>query len=152
MHGHVNVKFSLLFLTTALDGAYWSLSRSGCLYPEEKSLGTNSVWGQVSPRPYIDAVKNENNLLTMPGIEQRLEECEVHSAVTTLIGLFWPSSKTFLLPFIGPCLVIYSYSTTNKMHLFLKLFILVKRSTCFGRSFRPSSGVQDCTYSIRYMS
>jgi len=25
-------------------------------------------------------------------------------------------------------------------------------STCFGRSFRPSSGVQDCTHSIRYMS
>jgi len=27
----------------------------------------------------------------------------------------------------------HSYSTTNKMHLFLKLFILVKRSTYFGR-------------------
>jgi hypothetical protein len=26
------------------------------------------------------------------------------------------------------------------MHLFLKLFILVKHSTSFGRSFRPSSG------------
>ena len=25
-------------------------------------------------------------------------------------------------------------------------------STCFGRSFSPSSGVQDCKYSIRYMS
>jgi len=25
-------------------------------------------------------------------------------------------------------------------------------STCFGRSFRPSAGVQDCTHSIRYMS
>jgi len=25
-------------------------------------------------------------------------------------------------------------------------------STCFGRSFRPSSEVQDCTHSIRYMS
>jgi len=25
-------------------------------------------------------------------------------------------------------------------------------STHFGRSFHPSSGVQDCTYSIRYMS
>ena len=45
-----------------------------------------------------------------------------------------------------------SYSTTNKMHVFLKLFILVKRSTCFGRSFRPSSGAQDCTYGNRHMS
>ena len=27
---------------------------------------------------------------------------------------------------------------------YLKLFILVKRSTCFGRSFRPSSGAQNC--------
>jgi len=25
-------------------------------------------------------------------------------------------------------------------------------STCFGRSFRPSSGVQDSTHSMRYMS
>ena len=40
-----------------------------------------------------------------------------------------------------------SYGTTNKMHLFLKLFILVKRSTCFRRSFRPSSGAQNCVYS-----
>ena len=38
-----------------------------------------------------------------------------------------------------------SYSTTNKMHLFLKLFNLVKRSTCFGRSFHPSSWAQNCT-------
>ena len=27
---------------------------------------------------------------------------------------------------IVPCIIIYSYSKTNKMHLFLKLFILVK--------------------------
>jgi len=38
------------------------------------------------------------------------------------------------------------------MHLFLKLFILVKNSACFGQSFRPSSGAQDCTYSNRHMS
>ena len=44
------------------------------------------------------------------------------------------------------------YSTTKKMHLFLKLFILVKRSTCFGRSFRPSSEAQNCTYGNRHMS
>ena len=29
------------------------------------------------------------------------------------------------------------------------VFILERQSTCFGRSFRPSSGVQDCTYSNR---
>jgi hypothetical protein len=56
------------------------------------------------------------------------------------------------LTFIGPCIIIYSYSKTNKMHLFHRLFILVKRSTCFGQSFRPSSGAQDCTYSNRHMS
>jgi hypothetical protein len=56
------------------------------------------------------------------------------------------------LMFTGLCIVIYSHSATNKMHLFLKLFILVKRSTCFGWSFRPSSGAQNCTYSNRHMS
>ena len=35
------------------------------------------------------------------------------------------------LTFIGPCIIIYFYSTTNKMNLFLKLFSLVKCSTCF---------------------
>jgi len=48
--------------------------------------------------------------------------------------------------------IVHSYSTTTKGDLFLKLFILVKHSTCFGRSFRPSSGAQDCTYSNRRMS
>jgi len=38
------------------------------------------------------------------------------------------------------------------MHLFLKLFILVKRSTYFRRSFLPSSGAQNCTYGNRHMS
>jgi len=31
-------------------------------------------------------------------------------------------------------------------------FILEWHSTCFGRSFRPSSGVQDCTYSNWHLS
>jgi len=33
------------------------------------------------------------------------------------------------------------------MHLLFQLFILVKRSKCFGRSFRPSSEAQNCLYS-----
>ena len=56
------------------------------------------------------------------------------------------------LTFIGPCIVMYSYSTTNKIHLFLKLFIIVKGSTCFGRSFPPSSGAQNCIYGNSLMS
>jgi hypothetical protein len=56
------------------------------------------------------------------------------------------------LTFIGPCLVIYSYSKTDKMCLFLKLFMLVKHSTCFGRSFHPSSRAQDYACSNRHMS
>jgi len=38
------------------------------------------------------------------------------------------------------------------MHQCIKLFILEWHCTCFGRSFRPSSGFQDCTYSNRHLS
>jgi len=39
------------------------------------------------------------------------------------------------------------------MRQFLKFILFLEwHSTCFGRSLRPSSGVQDCTYSNRYMS
>jgi len=32
------------------------------------------------------------------------------------------------------------------------LFIFVRRFTCLGRDFRPSSGAQNCTYSVRHLS
>jgi hypothetical protein len=35
---------------------------------------------------------------------------------------------------------------------FLNLLISVTRSTCFRRFFRPPSGAQNCTYSVRYLS
>jgi len=35
---------------------------------------------------------------------------------------------------------------------FHNLLISVRRSTCFKRVFRPSSGAQNCTYSVRYLS
>jgi len=36
--------------------------------------------------------------------------------------------------------------------IFHKLFISVRVSTCFRRFFHPSSGVQNCTYSVGYLS
>jgi len=47
---------------------------------------------------------------------------------------------------------IYFQSTTNKMQRFSNLFISVRRCTCFRRFFRLSSGAQNCTYSVRYLS
>ena len=44
------------------------------------------------------------------------------------------------LTFKGPCIVIHSYNKSQRDALFLK-FILVKKSTCFGQIYRPSSGV-----------
>ena len=49
--------------------------------------------------------------------------------------------------------LVYSQRITNKTQRFtIYLFISVRRSTCFRRGFRPSSGAQNCTYSVRYLS
>jgi len=36
------------------------------------------------------------------------------------------------------------------MQRFLDLFISINCSTCFRRFLRPTSGAQNCTYSVRY--
>jgi len=47
---------------------------------------------------------------------------------------------------------IHFYSKINKTHQCLKFILFWDDTTCFGRSFRPSSAVQDCTYSNRHLS
>ena len=44
------------------------------------------------------------------------------------------------------------YSKTNQMHQCPKFILFWNNSTCFRRSFRPSSGFHDCTYSNKLMS
>ena len=46
----------------------------------------------------------------------------------------------------------YFYSKPNKMHQCTKFILFWNDTTCFGRSFLPSSGVQDCAYSNRHLS
>ena len=56
------------------------------------------------------------------------------------------------LTLTGPC-VANMFSEYNQQDAkFLNLFISVRRSTCFRRVFRPSSGAQNCTYGVRHLS
>jgi hypothetical protein len=57
----------------------------------------------------------------------------------------WYRNIAFMnLTFIGPCIVIYTYDTSQRHALFLK-FILIRNSTCFGQIYCPSSGVSGGT-------
>jgi len=40
----------------------------------------------------------------------------------------------------------------HQMHQCIKFILFWNETTCFGRSFCPSSGVQGCTYSNRHLS
>ena len=56
--------------------------------------------------------------------------------------------------FIPDCKQVHKiFSEYNQQDAtFHNLFISVRRCTCFRRFFRPSSGAQNCTYSIKHLS
>jgi len=56
------------------------------------------------------------------------------------------------LTFIGPCIANIFAEYNQQDATFHNLFISVRRCACFRRVFRPSSGAQNCTYSVRYLS
>jgi hypothetical protein len=58
----------------------------------------------------------------------------------------------FFLTFIGPCIANIFSEYNQQDATFLNIFISVRRSTCFRRVFRPLSGAQNCTYSVRHLS
>jgi len=55
---------------------------------------------------------------------------------------------TFIFRWIANIFAEYNQQDAT----FHNLFISIRRSTCFRRSFRPSSEAQNCTYSVRYLS
>ena len=64
---------------------------------------------------------------------------DIFSRRATLVGQALPVRPRFA-----------EYNQLNAT--FHNLFISTRRSTCFRRFLRPSSGGQNCTYSVRYMS
>ena len=66
--------------------------------------------------------------------------------------LIWHREWFFNLTFIGPCIANIFAKYNQQDAKFHNLFISVRRSTCCRRVFRPSSGAQNCTYSVRYWS
>jgi len=56
------------------------------------------------------------------------------------------------LKFTGPCVANIFAGYNQQDATFLNLFISVRRSTCCRRFFRPSSGAQNCSYSVGYLS
>ena len=62
--------------------------------------------------------------------------------------------KIFLysLTLIGPCIANIFAGYKQQDAAFLNLFTFVRRCTSFRRFFHPSSGAQNCTYSIRHLS
>jgi len=61
-----------------------------------------------------------------------------------------PTTQNACLPTV--VLIPFPLTEYNQQDsTFLNLFISVRRFTCFRRVFRPSSGAQNCTYSVRYL-
>ena len=52
----------------------------------------------------------------------------------------------------GPCIANTFAEYNQQDAKFHNLFISLRRSTSFRRGFLPSSGAQNCTYSVRYLS
>ena len=68
-----------------------------------------------------------------------------------------PFTRTYLseigyLTFIGPCIANIFAEYNQQDAAFHNFLISVRHSTCFRRFSRPSSGAQNCTYSVRYWS
>ena len=65
---------------------------------------------------------------------------------------FFTTLDQHILTFLGPCIAHIFAEYNQKDATFHNFFISIRRSTCFRRFFRPSSGTQKCTYSVRYLS
>jgi hypothetical protein len=104
----------------------------------------------VSPVPFTGTVLKCVGWAVMDGpVTINVTQCRVGGCVTSTAQ--WRVPKTNVA-------VWCSWNRASRYISIVKptrctIFKFIEcHSTCFGRSFCPSSEVQDCTYSIRYMS
>jgi len=65
--------------------------------------------------------------------------------------LFLKKGNELNLTFAGPCIANTFAEYNQQDATILNLFISVRSFTYFRQFFRPSSGAQNCTYSVRQM-
>jgi len=75
----------------------------------------------------------------------------LHSELPSTLQLIYTNNKHIYHTIQVLSSTTLSYISIVKTRCRIFAFIEY-HSTCFGRSFRPSPGVQDCTHRIRYMS
>ena len=74
--------------------------------------------------------------------KKRMVTFATHFISRRILAQFWRSNVR--------ASQVYLWSTTNKTQRFLDLFIPMNCCTCFRRFHHPTSGAQNCTYSVRY--
>jgi hypothetical protein len=70
----------------------------------------------------------------------------------SLIQNIYVAFDNLYFTFTGPCIADIFAEYNQQDAKFHNFFISVRHSTCFRRFFLPSSGAQNCTYSVRYLS
>jgi hypothetical protein len=89
-YGGVDV-YIHIFLTSALPGSEWSVSRPGRFTRGEIALGTHWIGGWVGPRAGLHNEEKEKKFLTLPGLELRPLGCLALNQ--SLYRLRYPGSR-----------------------------------------------------------
>jgi len=97
----------------------------------------------------------DGNIIKMPIFRFWRRIFPQHSYCTRRVITTGASSKRFFflnLTSVGPCIDNIFAEYNQHDVTFHNFFISTRRSTCFRRVFRPSSGAHNCTHSGRYWS
>ena len=109
-------------------------------------------------------VRGQKRLQHCTWVEPSTIDCHAHRFVDSLIvgpirpgggstpDCYWVTQLSLCAVLPTHAYTIYLCIVNQNCATFHNLPISIRRSTCFRRFFRPTSGAQNCTYSVRYLS